>query len=676
MTDTPPEREQGSAQAGTEHGERQRRLALLAMLEDLQASHAQIERARKEWADAFDAIRDPVFLHDRDFRIVRANRACAEAAGMDIKDVIGKRYWEVFPKNTGPLPACARRMEKAEEEEEEEVTLETGATYVSRAYAVRDEQGHYLHSIHIFEDVTERKRAVETLRKSVAELKEAQRVARLGSWDMDTKTGNVTWSEELYRTFGRDPMQPAPGYEEHSRILAPESYARMNTAIEKTRQTGEPYELDLELIRPDGTRKWITARGAAKRDLNSQIIGLRGTALDITERKRAEAALQRSNRALATLSGVNQVLIKVQDERSLLSETCRVIVETGGYRFAWIGYVEHDEEKTVRPVAYRGFEEGYLESLRLTWADTERGRGPSGRAIRSGKPVLTQDILNDPAFAPWRAEAVARGYASSISLPLLGADTVFGVLSIYSAEAGAFDAAEVVLLQELADGFAFGILTLRTRSERDHLQEERLRSIDRMKQALIDTIRAIALTVEKRDPYTAGHQQRVAELCLAIGRELNLPEDRIEGMRLAALIHDIGKIYVPAEILNRPGKLSKAEFEMIQTHPEVGYDIVKDVKFPWPVGQMILQHHERMDGSGYPKALKGEEIILEARIMAVADTVEAMSSHRPYRPALGFEKALAEIEKNRGITYDAAAVDTCLKLFRKGDFSFSVQPER
>jgi len=532
----------------------------------------------------------------------------------------------------------------------------------------------YLQSIS--RDITERKRAEEALRKSATELKEAQRIARLGSWDLDTETGNVIWSEELYRVFGRDPVQPAPGYEEYPRILAPESYARMNAAIEKTRQTGEPYELDLELIRPDGTRKWITARGEAKRDFNGQIIGLRGTALDITERKRAEEALQRSNRALATLSGVNHALIKVQDERLLLSETCRVIAETGGYRSAWIGYVEHDEEKAVQPVAYRGFEEGYLESLRLTWADTGLGRGPTGRAIRSGKPALAQDILNDPAFAPWRAEAAARGYASSISLPLLGADTVFGVLSIYSAEAGAFDAAEVVLLQELADDFAFGILMLRTRSERDHLQEERLRSIDRMKQALIETIRAIALMVEKRDPYTAGHQNKVAELCFAIGRELGLDDDRLEGLRLGATIHDIGKVYIPAEILNRPGKLSKAEFEMIQTHPEVGYDIVKDVQFPWPVGQMILQHHERLDGSGYPKGLKGEEILLEARILAVADTVEAMSSHRPYRPALGPEKALAEIEKNRGITYDAAVVDACLKLFRKGDFSFSVQLER
>jgi putative nucleotidyltransferase with HDIG domain len=191
-----------------------------------------------------------------------------------------------------------------------------------------------------------------------------------------------------------------------------------------------------------------------------------------------------------------------------------------------------------------------------------------------------------------------------------------------------------------------------------------------LKETLSDTIRAIALTVEKRDPYTAGHQNKVADLCAAIGRELGLPAERIEGMRLAALIHDIGKIYVPAEILNRPGRLTPAEFEIIKSHPGVGYDIVKDVKFPWPVGDMIVQHHERLDGSGYPRGLKGEAIILEARILAVADAVEAMAAHRPYRPAHGIEAAPEEIERHRGERYDPAAVDACARLFREKLFRF------
>lgn len=321
-------------------------------------------------------------------------------------------------------------------------------------------------------------------------------------------------------------------------------------------------------------------------------------------------------------------------------------------------------------MASAGYEAGYLESLQITWADSERGQGPTGCAVRSGKVEIAHDIAQNPAYGPWREQALQRGYASSIALPLKKeAGEVFGVLNIYAAEAQAFDAAEIHLLQELADDLAFGVLTLRTRRERDHYQLEHLKSAGLLKKALIGTIRAIALTVEKRDPYTAGHQSRVADLAAAIAGEMGLDADHIEGMKLGAMIHDIGKIYVPAEILNRPGRLSVHEFGMIKTHPEVGYDIIKDVKFPWPVALMVLQHHERMDGSGYPKGLKGEEIILEARILAVADVMEAITAHRPYRPALGFDVALAEIEAKRGQLYDPNVVDACLRLFREKGYT-------
>ena len=182
-------------------------------------------------------------------------------------------------------------------------------------------------------------------------------------------------------------------------------------------------------------------------------------------------------------------------------------------------------------------------------------------------------------------------------------------------------------------------------------------------------IQALSATVEQRDPYTAGHQRRVAKLATAIGRELGLDEDRLSGVRIAGIIHDIGKVSVPAEILVRPGKISPTEFELIKPHPQTGYDIVKGINFPWPVAEAIRQHHERLDGSGYPQGLKGDQIILEARILAMADVVEAMCSHRPYRPSLGIEKALAEVESNRGKLYDPQVVDACLRLFREKDYA-------
>ncbi|MEA1970539.1 MAG: HD domain-containing protein [Thermodesulfobacteriota bacterium] len=194
------------------------------------------------------------------------------------------------------------------------------------------------------------------------------------------------------------------------------------------------------------------------------------------------------------------------------------------------------------------------------------------------------------------------------------------------------------------------------------------KSAENLMKSMEETINALASALEMRDPYTAGHQKRVAQLAEAIAGEMNRPYDEVRGIRLAALIHDIGKIRVPSEILSKPGKLMENEFGLIKTHPQIGYDIVKKIEFPWPIADIIYQHHERLDGSGYPRGLKGDEIILQARIIAVADVVEAMSSHRPYRAALGIGKALAELTENRGILYDPDAVDACLKLFREKGF--------
>jgi len=191
----------------------------------------------------------------------------------------------------------------------------------------------------------------------------------------------------------------------------------------------------------------------------------------------------------------------------------------------------------------------------------------------------------------------------------------------------------------------------------------------RLQKALAGTVQAMGLTIEMRDPYTAGHQRRVSKLSCAIAAEMGLESSRIDGVRMAGDIHDIGKIYVPAEILSKPGQLSQIEFSIIRTHSQVGFDILKNIEFPWPIAQIIYQHHERLDGSGYPNNLLGEAILLEARIIAVADVVEAMSSHRPYRPAHGIDKALDEVDRNRKRLYDPDIVDICLRLFREKKFS-------
>jgi PAS domain S-box-containing protein/putative nucleotidyltransferase with HDIG domain len=209
---------------------------------------------------------------------------------------------------------------------------------------------------------------------------------------------------------------------------------------------------------------------------------------------------------------------------------------------------------------------------------------------------------------------------------------------------------------------------LRDVTDRFDAEEERRQGLERLRKALEETIKALTAAVEMRDPYTAGHQRRVTNLACAIAKEMGLPQERIEAIQMAGVIHDIGKILVPSEILSKPGKLSDVAFSMIKTHPQAGYDILKSIEFPFPVAKIVLEHHERMDGSGYPAGLAGKKILLEARILAVADVVEAMASHRPYRPVLGINKALEEITKNRGVLYDPDAVDACLKVFSREEF--------
>ena len=188
--------------------------------------------------------------------------------------------------------------------------------------------------------------------------------------------------------------------------------------------------------------------------------------------------------------------------------------------------------------------------------------------------------------------------------------------------------------------------------------------------AMEDTMQAMAMIVEMRDPYTAGHQRRVAQLAVAIAQEMGCTPDQVTGLRLAGLIHDIGKVRVPAEILTNPDGLSDAEMAIIKMHPRLGYDVLKTLDSPWPIAEIVNQHHERIDGSGYPRGLAGKDIILEARVLAVADVVEAITYQRPYRRALGIDKALEEISKHKNILYDAAVVDSCLKLFTERGFRF------
>lgn len=375
-------------------------------------------------------------------------------------------------------------------------------------------------------------------------------------------------------------------------------------------------------------------------------------------------------RALKAISSVNLVMIHSNSEHDLLTNVCKNIVDVGGYSLAWVGYLEDDPRQRVKPVACAGNDFAFLSKLNISLTDPKRGSGPTGTAIRNGQPVVIRDFKKDPGFAPWLKNALRRGFKSGITIPLKDDKEVFGVLNIYANEVDFLDTEEEKLIVSMANNLAYAITSHRAHERCNLATYELGINLEKMQRILMQSVTALGTTLDIRDPYTAGHQKKVVRLATAIAERLGVSWEQMEGIKVAANLHDIGKIYIPSQILNKPGKLTNLEFEMIKTHSQTGYEIIKEIEFPWPVAEIILQHHERMDGSGYPRNLAGEEILLEARILAVADVVEAMASHRPYRPALGIDVAMDEISCNRGILYDPDVVDACLVLFREKDFRF------
>jgi PAS domain S-box-containing protein/putative nucleotidyltransferase with HDIG domain len=552
------------------------------------------------------------------------------------------------------------------------------------------------------------------------------------------------------------------------------------------------YLIEKRYLRKDGSILHVRLDARCVRAPDGTILSMVSTIEDITARRAAEASNRNLTRLYATLSRCNAAIIRAKDETALLGEVCRIAVESGGMRMAWVGLVEPGTSR-VKPVASFGSGVEYLGEIHVSVdANDPRGRGPSGIAVREDHPVWCQDFAHDPRTGPWHEYGARYGWGGSASLPLHRNGAVFGCLTLYVATEKAFDsetrsllteiaadlsfgldslalegrrrAAEILLIEseeryrqlfdnsqdgilltdpkgrvlaangaacrifgrtredlfkaaraELADmsdprvaaavaardrkGYFTGELNLRrgnaevfpaeissavfhepggeartTMIVRDLTEKVRTektaaRYLMQLQSALMHTVEVATTLSEMRDPYTAGHEKRVAEISVAIAAELGFDAGRIEGLQIAGYLHDIGKITIPSEILSKPGKLSSAEFELLKGHAQAGYEVLKNVDFPWPVANMVLQHHERIDGSGYPRGLKGDAMLLEAKILGVADVIEAMASHRPYRPSLGIEKALAEIERGNGTAYDPLVADVCLKLFREKGYS-------
>jgi putative nucleotidyltransferase with HDIG domain len=361
------------------------------------------------------------------------------------------------------------------------------------------------------------------------------------------------------------------------------------------------------------------------------------------------------------IRSIHKLLLQGKKDSTLFRNVCKEIQVFGKYKLVWIGLLNGISEglRTVEPIAFfcpDDFSQEYAEELIKISNNTD---GLLSWSLKSKKHrIFSIDDIQSRFSFPLK-KIFNKGHIGSLAvMPLKYNNSIIGLLNIYSSNIHSFNKDETKMLREVAKNIS-------TDTRGMKLEIELKNTMKQLERALYETIDAITLMSEIKDPYTSGHQKKVALLASTISKELGLPKNVIDGIYVSGLLHDVGKISVPNDILAKPGQLNEGEFIIVKNHPVVSYDILKSIEFPWSVADIVQQHHEKINGSGYPKGLKDKDIRIEARILAVADVVEAMTAHRPYRPALGLKKAIKEIIKNKNKLYDEKIVDACIDVLEK-----------
>jgi len=417
-------------------------------------------------------------------------------------------------------------------------------------------------------------------------------------------------------------------------------------------ESGEPQACELRMVKMDGAPVWVGLEATVAQDADGMHV-CRVMLSDISKRKRAEEDL--SLHVTRTQALLDLHLMATESQQAILDFVLEATQKACRSQFSFIGLMDETESfMTIHTWSKDTMAQCASVDKPIHFPISEAGVW--GDCIRQRKPVTINDYE-----APWPSKkGYPEGYVPIrrfLSVPIFDGNKIVAVAFVANKK------------EPYAEDDVNALISLVNKMweilRRKWVEEELQRTLESLRKAVGVTIQVMASAVELRDPYTAGHQIRSADLARAIATEMGLPHEKIEGIRVAGSIHDIGKLSIPAEILSKPTKLSEIEFSLTKEHARSGFEMLKDVESPWPLAEMVYQHHERMDGSGYPRNLKGDDILIEARILAVSDVVESMASHRPYRAGLGIEAALEEIEKNRGTLYDEAVAYACLRLFRE-----------
>lgn len=369
----------------------------------------------------------------------------------------------------------------------------------------------------------------------------------------------------------------------------------------------------------------------------------------------------------ATLETLHQFfgrLLSASSEQDLLKAACEGVTTSGRYQLAWIGLVDPADPGRIAVVARSGPAMAYIQDVEIRSDQGWGVMGVAARAIQAGHTVLNNNLAADLGRHPYAERALAHGLHAAVGIPVISQGQVIGVLCIYADQIDAFGATQLVLFEQLASNIVLAMREFEARQSYINEATQRAATARHLEAVLEQTIETLSGALAERDPYTVGHQRRVAEIAVNLAHRLGLSEERCHVLYLAGIVHDIGKIRVPIDLLTKPTRLRPQEFEVIKQHAQATIDILGSIDWPWPLQQIAGQHHERLDGSGYPAGLRGEQILPEARILAVADVIESMSSPRPYRPAAGMAAALEVLRQGRGISLDADVVDAALALYR------------
>jgi PAS domain S-box-containing protein len=598
---------------------------LLAEIRTLQERVAELEKSdaailqpkgtfresEDRYQALFDRSLDCLYVIDFEGNFIDANPAALSLLGYERPDIPSLNISSLLHEVS---------LSKALEDLKE--VIETGFQKNINEYKLRRKDGSYVdvetkasvilrdgspHSIlGIARDITDRKRVEEALGESERKYRTILESIEEGYYEVDL-TGNLTFFNEAMARINGYTREEMKGMNNRAYTDLENSRILFQAFNRVYRTQASSKGIQYDVITKNGAKRTLETSVSLIFDSSGKPVGFRGIARDITELRQAQKALRESEDQYRDLVESSQDLMCTHDLQG---------------QILWVN------EEPARNLGY-----SRNDILKMNLCDLM---------------VPERKVEFDEFLATIRSQGTAKG--------LMMLQTANGEKRIWEYH-------NTLRTEGVEEPIVRSIS--RDVTERIQAERETRETLKKLRKAMGGIIQAIALTVETRDPYTAGHQQRVSDLARAIGQEMGLPEDKVDGLRMAGIVHDLGKIGIPVEILSKPTKLNDLEIELLKIHPQLSYDILKDIDFPWPVAQIVFQHHERINGSGYPLGLSGEAIYLEARILAVADVVEAIASHRPYREAQGIDKALEEISSNRGVLYDPEVVAACLRLFNE-----------